>query len=139
MLPEDVALAMGLARAQAQTRRRLEAALERHALSYTEFTVLAELSGVLGERLRPVDLADRLRLTPSGIARALPALERKGWIARDAHERDARAGYARLTDEGRTALERALADVSNAAARGFAGVTRADRLALLGLFERLDY
>jgi DNA-binding MarR family transcriptional regulator len=61
-------------------------------------------------------------------------------VERTAHERDARAGYVSITKAGRDRLEQALDDVDRVVAEKLgATMTRTDRIALLGLFERLGY
>jgi DNA-binding MarR family transcriptional regulator len=52
-------------------------------------------------RLRRVDLAQRLALTPSGVTRLLAPLERRGIVAREEAGHDARATYAVLTRSGK--------------------------------------
>jgi len=72
-----------------------------HGLGLSDFVALHHLSEAPGGKLRRVDLADRLALTPSGITRLLNPLERRGVIAREESGHDARATYAVLTNSGR--------------------------------------
>jgi DNA-binding MarR family transcriptional regulator len=138
MLPENVALALGLSRVDAFLRKRIEPALP--GIGYTDFIILAELDAVVGGRLRPVDLASRLMLTPSGVTRAILPLAKIGLVERSAHERDARASYVSITDAGRAKLSEAMDDVERIAGETLAtSMTRTDRIALLGLFERVGY
>ncbi len=91
MLTENTVLALGLSRSEAALRRRLEGPLGGgHGIGYTDFLIMAELSSVHGRRLRAVDLAKRLMLSPSGITRAVLPLEKIGLVTRIAHERDGR-------------------------------------------------
>jgi len=69
MLIENVAIALGVARIDAWLRKRVEAVLP--GIGFTDFVILNELAGVVGGRLRPVDLANRLQITPSGVTRAI--------------------------------------------------------------------
>ena len=138
MLTENVAIALGMARIDAWLRKRVEAVLP--GIGFTDFVILNELAGVVGGRLRPVDLANRLQLTPSGVTRAILPLEKIGLVERISHERDARATYAAITQAGRDRLEEALDDVDRIVGETLAStITRTDRIALLGLFERLGY
>jgi DNA-binding MarR family transcriptional regulator len=138
MLPENVILALGLARADAWLRKRIEPALP--GIGYTDFVILAELDSVMDGRLRPVDLAQRLMLTPSGVTRAILPLEKIGLVERHSHERDARASYVAITQAGRDRLDEAMDDVDRVVGETLASsITRTDRIALLGLFERLGY
>lgn len=138
MLTENVAIALGVARIDAWLRKRVESRLP--GIGFTDFVILNELASVVGGRLRPVDLANRLQLTPSGVTRAVLPLEKIGLVERSSHERDARASYVSITQPGRERLEQTLDEVDRAVGETLAStVTRTDRIALLGLFERLGY
>lgn len=138
MLPENVALALGLSRVDAWLRKRIEPALP--GIGYTDFIILAELDSVVGGRLRPVDLANRLLLTPSGVTRAILPLVKIGLLERSSHERDARASYVAITQAGREKLAEAVDDVERIVGETLGtSLTRTDRIALLGLFERVGY
>jgi DNA-binding MarR family transcriptional regulator len=138
MLPENVALALGLSRMDAWLRKRIEPAL--NGIGYTDFVILAELDSVVGGRLRPVDLANRLLLTPSGVTRAILPLAKIGLVERSSHERDARASYVSITEAGRDRLDEAVTGFERVVDEMLGtSLTRTDRIALLGLFERLAY
>jgi DNA-binding MarR family transcriptional regulator len=138
VLTENVAIALGVARIDARLRKRVEPVLP--GIGFTDFVILNELASVVGGRLRPVDLANRLRLTPSGVTRAILPLAKSGLVERTSHERDARASYISITQSGRERLEKALDDVDRVVGETLASTTtRTDRIALLGLFERLGY
>lgn len=141
MLTHEAALAVGLARAEAWLRRKLEPALGAfHGIGFTDFLILSELAAVRGGRLRSSDLADRLLFTPSGITRAVAPLEKIGLVERLRHERDARSSYVALTRAGATRVEEATPTVERIVAETLGStVTRADRIALLGFFERIGY
>lgn len=136
MLPENVVLALGLWRVDAWMRKRVEQTLP--GIGFTDFVILSELDSVVGGRLRPVDLANRLHLTPSGVTRAILPLEKIGLVERASHERDARATYISITEAGREKLDEAVDDVERVVGETLGSkITRTDRIALLGLFERL--
>ncbi|HZZ65324.1 MAG TPA: MarR family transcriptional regulator [Candidatus Baltobacteraceae bacterium] len=141
MLSENAALALGMLRAEGALRRRLEAPLgARHGIGFTDFAILTELSTVQGGRLRAIDLAQRLVLSPSGVTRAVLPLEKIGLLQRVPHDRDARGSYIQLTQAGRERVAQALETVEQTAGEVFAAnLTRSDRIALLGLFERFSY
>jgi DNA-binding MarR family transcriptional regulator len=65
------------------------------------------LSQAEERRLKRVDLARRLLLTPSGVTRLLEGLEREGLVERAACAQDLRVTYAQLTDAGAERLEAA--------------------------------
>ena len=130
---------VGLLRAHATTTRRFNAELvSEHGLTLNDYEVLLHLSRAEGRRLRRVDLAERVLLTPSGITRLLEGLERAGFVERAACESDARVTYAQLTDRGEEKLREA-AESHVAGIRDFFGgrFSRDELTALAGLLERL--
>jgi DNA-binding MarR family transcriptional regulator len=97
-----------LVRAHALTTRSLSTALqEAHGLTINDFEALLVLSHAEGGRLKRVELARNLLLTPSGITRLLRGLEDAGLVERATCETDLRVTYAQLTDAGREKLEAA--------------------------------
>jgi DNA-binding MarR family transcriptional regulator len=105
--PEITAWA-GLLRAHAATTRRFNAELvAAHGLTLSAYEVLLHLKRAEGGRLRRVDLAERVLLTPSGITRLLEGLERNGYVERASCESDARVTYAQLTEAGEAKLREA--------------------------------
>ena len=94
-----------LARAQALIVRRFDSILGNlHGLSFGDYQLLYHLQRAPGGRLRRIDLAERLALTASGITRSLMPLEKIGLVARQADARDARVGYAVITETGQALL-----------------------------------
>jgi DNA-binding MarR family transcriptional regulator len=97
-----------LLRAHAATTRRLSASLQaEHGLSLNDYEALDLLARAAGRRLKRVDLAHLLALTPSGVTRLLEGLEAAGLVARASCSADRRVTYAELTDEGAARLEAA--------------------------------
>jgi DNA-binding MarR family transcriptional regulator len=98
--PEVQAWAQLLRAQSALTRRFNAELLATHGLTLNSYEVLLHLAHAPNRRLRRVDLAESVLLTPSGITRLLDGLERAGYVARAASEQDARVTYAVLTDDG---------------------------------------
>ena len=97
-----------LMRAQATTKRELAAELqEHHGLTMSAYEALYVLSRADGQRLKRVELAERLVLTPSGVTRLLEGLEAAGYVEKVSCETDLRISYAQLTDAGAEKLEQA--------------------------------
>ena len=61
--------------------------------------------------MRRVELANRLGVTTSGVARQLGQLERRGIVTRESNPVDARLALVVLTDAGAELLGQALATV----------------------------
>lgn len=100
-----------LLRAYASTTRALSAELqEAHGLTLNDYEALLVLSQAEGGRLKRVELARSLMLTPSGITRLLQGLEDAGLAERASCDTDLRVAYAQLTDAGREKLEAAAQD-----------------------------
>ena len=78
-----------------------------HGLTINDYEVLLRLSRAEGSRMRRVDLAQEVLLTPSGITRLLEGLERSGFVERVACKEDLRVSYAQLTTAGRSKLRAA--------------------------------
>lgn len=98
----------GLLRAHAGTTRRFNTQLvNEHGLTLSDYEVLLRLARAPDRRLRRVDLAEQVLLTPSGITRLLAGLEQQGFVERVACESDARVSYAQLTPDGLAKLRAA--------------------------------
>ena len=81
--------------------RDVDASLEgHHGLGLNDLALLLELHGAPNGRLRRLDLAERLGITPSGVARQLAPLERRGLVGRESHPDDARLAIVVLTEAG---------------------------------------
>lgn len=91
-----------LARVHDVTSRELGSKLHaEHGLTRKDYEALFLLAQAERQRLKRVDLANRLNLTPSGVTRLLEGLEADGLVEREACESDLRVTYAALTDAGR--------------------------------------
>ena len=81
--------------------------VDEHGLTINDYECLLHLAQADGGRMRRIDLAQQLILTPSGVTRLLDGLERAGWVERASCASDRRVAYAVLTDAGRTKLNEA--------------------------------
>jgi MarR family transcriptional regulator, 2-MHQ and catechol-resistance regulon repressor len=94
-----------LSAAYSTLTRELSASLvEQHGLTINDYGCLLLLSRSGEEGMRRIDLANELRLSPSGITRLLDRLEDQGLVGKGACKEDARVSYAVLTDEGLSKL-----------------------------------
>lgn len=113
----DLSTVLDLALARAVVTRDVDAALGAHGLALGDLALLLELYDAPDGRLRRVELANRLGVTPSGVARQLQPLERMGLVGRESHARDARLALVVLTDTGRRITGEALPTAEQAAER----------------------
>jgi DNA-binding MarR family transcriptional regulator len=104
-----------------------------HGLGLSDFAALYHLVEAPGGRLRRVDLARRVALTPSGVTRLLAPLERRGIVAREQDGTDARATYAVLTRSGRALVKDATATATTIAESILGSLPKADRAAFARL------
>jgi DNA-binding MarR family transcriptional regulator len=74
--------------------------LEPHGITLGDYQVFVFLSEVDGRRMRMVDLAAALHLSPSGLTRRLDRLTRHGYVDRVPSVEDRRVMLAVLTDHG---------------------------------------
>ena len=130
-------------RAYAAVTRDLSARLEaQHGLSLRDFDVLVQLYSAPERRMRRIDLARTVILSPSGITRLLEGLERAGWVSKHQCESDARVSWAVLTDAGAEKFEQAseshAADVEELFASRFNAEEEARLAELLGRLPLAD-
>ncbi|HEY3612573.1 MAG TPA: MarR family winged helix-turn-helix transcriptional regulator [Gaiellales bacterium] len=88
-----------------------------HGLGLNDVALLLELHGAPEGRLRRLDLAERLGITPSGVARQLAPMERRGLVGRESHPDDARLALVVLTDAGARVVADVLPTAEEAATR----------------------
>jgi DNA-binding MarR family transcriptional regulator len=100
-----------------------------HGLGVSDLAVLHHLAEAPGTRLRRVDLARRVALTPSGVTRLLAPLERRGIVAREQDGTDARATHAVLTKSGKALVRDATATATAIAESILGSLPRGDRAA----------
>src|SRR4051794_34754875 len=118
--------------------RELDHPLSLHGISLSDLALLRELRAADGGRLRRSELAQRLGITPSGVARQVAPLERMDLVDRESHERDARLALVVLTETGQAIVDDALRTAEAAAERALAARwDDAEREQLSALFARI--
>lgn len=133
----DLAAWIRFLRAHAAVTRELSARLEgQHGLTLSDYDVLVQLYYAPGQRLRRIDIARLVLLSPSGITRLLDGLERAGWVEKVRCESDNRVVYAALTPEGIQKCEAAgtthAADIEELFSSRFSGEERNTLAEMLG-------
>jgi DNA-binding MarR family transcriptional regulator len=104
-----------------------------HGIGLSDFAALHHLAEAPASRLRRVDLARRLALTPSGVTRLLAPLERRGIVTREQDGADARATHAVLTKSGKALVRDATATATAIAESILGSLGKADRAAFARL------
>lgn len=109
--PEELLTWRNIVDVEAEIRESLDAELvERHDVSLGEFGVLEHLSEAPENQLRMTDLAELMRLSPSGLTRRLDRLVSRGVVERVSSDDDRRVTMAVLTPSGMALLERSSPD-----------------------------
>lgn len=113
------------------------AAVERrHGLSNAAAQTLAIIEGA-GEPLAPSIIAERLMVTTGSMTSLLDTLERRGLVRREAYPADRRRLLVHLTDEGEALVDTFLPEIVAVQTALVAGLSEADRAAVVHLSERL--
>jgi DNA-binding MarR family transcriptional regulator len=103
--PIELSAFARLMRAHSVLQRELAEVLGPRGLTLNDFEALYHLSRADENRLRRIDLAELLLLSPSGVTRLLDGLEAAGHIENVSCADDARVTWARLTEGGAATLE----------------------------------
>jgi DNA-binding MarR family transcriptional regulator len=133
-MPTSLDTLFDLALARTLIARDVDHPLSQHGISLADLAILRELRSAPDGKLRRSELAQRLGVTPSGVARQLGPLERIGLVDRESHDRDARLALVVLTDTGTRVADEALETAEYAAERALAArwsEAERDRLAKL--------
>ena len=97
---------INLSKIQSVVTRRFDGRL--NGLGWTDFIILLNLSQAPDEKLRRIDLAERVGLTASGVTRVLLPMEKIGLVTREINENDARVSFVVLAPGGKEKLFEAL-------------------------------
>lgn len=92
-----------LAKIQAIMSRRFDSGLG--GLGFNEFIILLHLSHAEGEKMRRIDLAEKIGLTASGVTRILLPMEKVGLVKKEVNAEDARSSLVSIAPGGRRKLE----------------------------------
>jgi DNA-binding MarR family transcriptional regulator len=107
---------LDLMRARTLVLRDIDHALGAyHGIGLNDLALLLEVRDAPGRMLRRSDLAARLAVTTSGIARQLGPLERMGLVTREPNPGDARLALVSLTDAGQRLVTDAAASAEELA------------------------
>ncbi len=100
---------MNLSIIQTVTARKFDNRLSNHGISLNDFMILYHLGEAPDEKLRRIDLAEKIGLTASGVTRMLVPLEKTGLVRREVNSRDARVSYVKLAPGGKRILSEGIA------------------------------
>ena len=91
----------------AQVYAKITQVFDRHligGLGFNDLIILYHLGQASDEKMRRIDLAEKVGVTPSGITRMLLPMEKLGMVKRETSTRDARVRYVKLAPGGKRLL-----------------------------------
>lgn len=103
---QSVKFILELTKTLAILTRRFDSGLG--GLGLNEFTILYNLSVASDEKMRRIDLANKIGLTASGVTRLLLPMEKIGLVQSGESENDARARYVMIAPGGKRKLSEAI-------------------------------
>lgn len=112
---ESLNAVLNLALARTVVVRDMERRLSSHGIGLSDLALLIELYESPERQAQRLDLAERLGVTTSGIARQLLPLERIGLVTRVSDAVDARRAHVVLTEAGARTVEEVVPDAEEAA------------------------
>lgn len=95
-----------IAKFQTELSRTFDARLG--GIGFNELVILYHLSQSDDQKIRRIDLAEKIGLTASGITRLLLPMGKIGLVKKEINERDARVSFVKLAPGGKTKLEEGL-------------------------------
>jgi DNA-binding MarR family transcriptional regulator len=107
-----------------------------HGIGLGDLGLLLELRAAPDHRMRRVDLAHRLGITTSGVARQLAPLERIGLVDREPSPGDARLALVVLTEAGDRVAGEASPTAEHGAATALGKLWQSDEQSALGFLLR---
>lgn len=79
-----------------------------NGIGWNDFIILFHLFHAQEQKMRRIDLAERLSMSPSGITRMLLPMEKIGLVGRESDINDARVSFVTLAKGGKRLLEESL-------------------------------
>ena len=104
-------------------------------LGFSNLVILYHLSQAADEKMRRIDLADKVGLTPSGVTRILLPMEKLGMVKREEDAQDARVSYVKLAAGGKRLLNETLEQAQYVAEEMLPTVDIADKKELSDIFS----
>jgi DNA-binding MarR family transcriptional regulator len=133
-------LVFDLSLARSRIVRDVDATLgAHHGVGLSDMVLLLALQNAPGKKLRRVELAEKLGITTSGVARQVEPLERIGLVAREPSPGDARLALVTLTPTGERIAGDAYPTAEETAERVLDRIwSRAEQDQLASLLERIN-
>lgn len=104
---DDSELVMGLIQLHSKIQKRVGGSLSIHGIGLTEYLVLGQLHAAPDHKMRRIDLAAQVGLSPSGITRLLNPMQKIGLVRKQSNPRDARVSLVVLSAAGKRVFQEA--------------------------------
>lgn len=91
---------LNLSSLQSKVTKRFDNCLSLHGISLNEFMLLFHLSKAPDQKMRRIDLAEKIGLSASGVTRMLLPMQKIGLVQKEANLRDARVSLVKLSSGG---------------------------------------
>lgn len=101
----ETGLVVDIIKLQGKIQKRIGNALSVHGIGLSEYLVLHQLYITTNQKMRRVDLAEQIGLSPSGVTRLLNPIEKIGLIRKEENPRDARVSLVTLSEAGKQLIE----------------------------------
>jgi len=98
-------LVMSIINLHSKIQKRIGGVLSLHGVGLSEYLVLHQLFIAPNQKMRRVDLAEQVGLSPSGVTRLLNPMEKIGLIEKEDNPRDARVSLVALSIAGKRVYE----------------------------------
>jgi len=99
---------LNLSSLQSKITKRFDNRLSLHGISLNEFMLLLHLSKAPDQKMRRIDLAEKIGLSASGVTRMLSPMEKIGLVQKEANPRDARVSLVKLSSGGQRIFAEAM-------------------------------
>jgi DNA-binding MarR family transcriptional regulator len=106
-ISDRVKFLVTLSKTQSVLSKRFDSGMG-NGIGFNEFLILLFLSQATEQKMRRIDLADKIGITASGITRMLLPMEKIGLVKNGDNEADARVRFVYLSSGGKEKLEDAL-------------------------------
>lgn len=133
----DTNLLIALSQTAGKVQKQLVWPLSGHGIGFTEYLVLRHLYQSPSQKLRRIDLADKVGLSASGVTRLLNPMEKVGLVAKEEALRDARVSLVALTEAGKRIFEESDVSLAAAAESVFSPLDDKEKRALADIVGRL--
>lgn len=103
----EAGLVINIINMQSKIQKRIGATLSTHGIGLSEYLVLNQLYIATNQKMRRIDLAEQVGLSPSGVTRLLNPMEKIGLVEKEDNPRDARVSMVTLSKAGKKVFEEA--------------------------------